>query len=214
MPPVQAPERPRFAVVLAGGSGRRLGRLDKPGLLHHGRRLVDIALAAVEPALTVVVGPDRVLPFGILQTWEDPPGGGPAAGLLAGLGALREHLGLARPGPDDLVVVLASDLPGIDRPAVAALSAAVTRNGLDGAVLSDPDGRLQYLAGVWRWCALLDSAARRASWHDGRLSDLLGPLIGATVPVDEASSADVDRPDDLVRWQLAAPESPPPDDRS
>jgi molybdopterin-guanine dinucleotide biosynthesis protein A len=200
--------------VLAGGAGRRLGRVDKPGLLHHGRRLVDIALSAVEPALTVVVGPGRVLPAGILQAREDPPGGGPAAGLLAGLTALRDYLGVPCPGPDDLVVVLASDLPGINRRDIQSLHEAIRRDGIDGAVLTDPGGRPQYLAGVWRWRALLDSAERRTCWHNGRLSDLLAPLIGAVVPVDEVASADVDRPEDVVRWRLQAPASHPPDDGS
>lgn len=172
---------------------------------------MDIALVAVEPALTVVVGPDRALPGGTLQTRENPVGGGPAAALLAGLTALGKHLDIGRPGPGDLVAVVASDLPGINRESVAALVSVVTGDGIDGAVLVDPGGRLQYLAGVWRWCALLDSAGRRPSWHGGRLSDLLGRLIGATVLVDEASSADVDRPEDLARWQSPAPEPDPPD---
>ncbi len=197
--------------MLAGGSGRRLGLVDKPELLLQGRRLLDIALDAVQPALTVVVGPRREMPDGTLTAREDPPGGGPAAALLAGLGALREYLGIDRPGPDDLVAVLASDLPGIDRATVAALYAAVSGDALDGAVLVDPTGRPQYLAGVWRWRALADSAARRRSWHDRRLSDLLGPLIGVTVAADEDRSADVDRPEDVSRWRLAAPETQPPD---
>lgn len=220
MRPVPAPDGPAFAVILAGGSGRRLGLVDKPGLLLHGRRLVDIALAAVAPALTVVVGPDRELPPGTLQVLENPPGGGPAAALVAGLRALAEHRApadredVSGPGTRDLVVALASDLPGIDRAAVRALADAVVREGLDGAVLCDPDGRRQYLAGVWRWSALLGSVALRPSWHDARLSDLLAPLIGATVPVDVGVGADVDRPEDLIRWKLTAPESQPAEDGS
>lgn len=213
MRPVPAPDEPAFAIILAGGSGRRLGLVDKPGLLLHGRRLVDIALAAVAPALTVVVGPHRVLSPGILQTREDPAGGGPAAALLAGLRTLAEHRRGDSPGATDLVAVLASDLPGIDRAAITALADAVGEE-LDGAVLRDPRGRSQYLAGVWRWRALLASAGRRPSWHDARLADLVGPLIGVTVPVDGAVGADVDRPEDLARWQITAPESRPPEDGS
>lgn len=200
-----------MAVILAGGSGRRLGLIDKPGLLRHGRRLVDIALAAVSPALTVVVGPDRELALGVLQTREDPPGGGPAAALVAGLRALADHHGGSGPDAQDLVVVLASDLPGIDRASIRALADTVGGHRINGAVLRDSGGRRQYLAGVWRWQALMDSVMTRRSWHDARLSDLLEPLIGATVLVDEGVGADVDRPEDMARWQLAAPESQPPD---
>lgn len=197
-------------MILAGGSGRRLGLVDKPGLLLDGRRLVDIALAAVSPALTVVVGPDRGLPAGTLHTREDPVGGGPAAALVAGLMTLSKHPG-AGPGATGLVAVLAADLPGIDSTAVGALVDAVIRQGIDGAVLSDPGGRPQYLAGVWRWQVLLRATAVRPSWHNGRLSDLLGPLIGATVAADDRTSADVDHPADLIRWGLTTGGSEPPD---
>ncbi|SDP40285.1 Molybdopterin-guanine dinucleotide biosynthesis protein A [Nakamurella panacisegetis] len=196
MPPVPAPDRPRFAVILAGGSGRRLGDVDKPGLLVAGSTLLDTAIRAVAPALTVVVGPPRELPPGVRQTRESPAGGGPAAGLVAGLAALADAL----PAPDDLVAVLAADLPGISAEAIDELTGAMRTADRTGVVLADPDGRQQYLAGIWRWSALRAAAGSRESWHNGRLSDLLGPLIAGVVNANRTTTADIDTPDDLRRW--------------
>lgn len=189
--------------MLAGGSARRLGGLDKPTLSVGGRTLLDVALAAVSPARTVVVGRPRDLGSEVLQGREDPPGGGPAAALVAGLQALTAAYEDVNPA--DLVAVLAADLPGIDAGAVGSLAAAVRRSGTAGAVLTDPDGRSQYLAGVWRILPLLDAAGARTSWQGGRLSDLLGPLIGVRVPADRATCADVDTTVDLLEWGITPP---------
>jgi pyruvate,water dikinase len=189
--------------VLAGGSGRRLGFLDKPGLIVAGQSLLARSLRAVVPALTVVVGPERTLPAGVLRINEEPPHGGPAAGLTAGL-ALLALEGAFQDG-SDLVAVLAADLPGIEPAAVQSLAAALHREGVDGAVLTDPGGRDQYLAGVWRVGALLAATRSRTSWHDGRLSDLLGPLVGARVPADRAVAADIDTTADLLEWGATPP---------
>ena len=200
MPPESAPDAVDLAVVLAGGKGRRLGMVDKPSLTLHGRSLLEIALAAVGGAVTVVVGPARTLPPEVIPAREDPPGGGPAAGVVAGLRSLA-HTAAGRGSTDDLLVaVLAADLPGIDPAAVRALVAAMRRSGAAGAVLTDPGGRDQYLAGVWRFGKLVAAAAARPDWHGGRVSELLGPLIGARVPADERTTADADTPEALVRW--------------
>ncbi len=201
MPPESVPDRPRLAILVAGGSGRRLGLVDKPALLLDGRRLLDIALAAVTPARTVVVGPERILPAGVLQTRETPPGGGPAAAVVAGLTALVPRSGDI--GSADLVAVLAADLPGIDATAVDSLTAALHRVGGHGAVLIDPDGRNQYLAGVWRLAALDDAARSRPSWHGGRVADLLGPLISVRVPTTRRTAADIDTAADLLEWGIS-----------
>lgn len=209
------PDRPGWAVVLAGGSGRRLGGVDKPALRVDGTSLLDIALAAVAPARTVVVGPPRVLGTGVLQTRENPPGGGPAAAVAAGVAAIHAADRAVHPAVDraadrdgahgDLVVVLAADLPGIDADTVALLTASVLIRRLSGAVLVDPTGRSQYLAGVWSLADLVQRCGSRPSWDGGRLSDLLDPLIGARVPVGRRASADVDTTADLVEWGVEPP---------
>ena len=199
--------RPGWAVVLAGGSGRRLGLVDKPALLLGSRSLLDIALAAVSPARTVVVGPPRELDRAVLQTREDPPGGGPAAAVAAGVEVVVAHPVTACRGEgDDLVAVLAADLPTIDAGSIDLLTAAVVDRSLSGAVLLDPAGRSQYLAGVWRLPDLIERCRSRSSWHGSRLADLLGPLIGARLPVGRRAAADLDTTADLLEWGVKFPD--------
>ena len=75
------------AIVLAGGTGRRLGGVLKPQVTVRGRRLLDHVLDATAQARrVVVVAPETVpVPDGVVRTLEDPPHGGPVAGIAAGL---------------------------------------------------------------------------------------------------------------------------------
>src|SRR4051794_8978521 len=92
------------AVILTGGTATRLGGLDKASLELADRSLLDHALAAVAGAdEVVVVGPRAPAPAGVRFTREEPPGGGPLAGIAAGVSALT-------PG-HRRVVVLAVDMP-------------------------------------------------------------------------------------------------------
>ncbi len=96
------------AIVLAGGRASRLGGTPKPGLLLDDRPLLAHALDAVRDAEAVaVVGPEDLdVPAGVRLTREEPPFGGPVAGIDAGLHALD------RPGAPSVVVLLAVDVPG------------------------------------------------------------------------------------------------------
>lgn len=179
---------PFDAVVLAGGTGRRLGGADKPSLEVGGVPLLDRVLAAVAHAdRTVVVGPKRPVARPVVWTREDPPGTGPAAALLAGL-RLAE-------GPT--VMVVASDLPFLDRAAVDALRRAAA--GRDGAVLVDDEGREQWLVGAWSAAALRRAAAGAGS--GGSVRRLVGGLDRAAValpPGEAATWRDCDTTDDLA----------------
>jgi len=126
------------ALVLAGGGARRLGGADKPALLVGGTSLLDRVLAAVPDAdPVVVVGPERPTARPVRWTREQPPGGGPVAGLAAGIGLL----------PAGDVALLAADLPFLDAATVQLLRDAA--HGCDGALLVDDTGREQWLCGVW-----------------------------------------------------------------
>jgi len=192
------------AVILAGGDGRRLGGLDKPGLRVGDRSLLEIAIAAVRGGLpdptVVVVGPFRQLPDDVVQVREDPPGGGPAAAVAAGVAALPN------PEPGVLVAVLAADLPGITAGVVNRLAAVLSssRSGGDptgGAVLVDPSGHRQYLAGVWRYSELSAAVGRRPGWAGAALRELLAPIEVIEMLGSEQETADVDTPADWRRWQ-------------
>jgi len=132
------------AVILTGGTARRLGGADKAGLVVAGQSLIERALAAVEGAVEViVVGPVTEVTAAVRFLREDPAYGGPAAGLSTGVQSLTA----------DLAVVLAVDLPFVTAATVGRLLDAAP--GHDGAVLVDAGGRRQ-LALVVRRSALLD----------------------------------------------------------
>lgn len=181
---------PFDAVLLAGGSGRRLGGVDKPGLDVGGSTLLDRARRAVEGAGTVVVvGPPRDLPADVVQLREDPPGGGPAAALAAGLAAVTAPV----------VAVLAADLPQVSGGLVRSLREAAA--GHDGAILVDDDGRDQVLTGVWSSAALRGAAAGQ-DLHGRPLRALLDGLDVVRVPAADVGLdgwADCDTAEDLQR---------------
>jgi molybdopterin-guanine dinucleotide biosynthesis protein A len=135
------------AIVLAGGRARRLGGVEKPQLVVAGRSLLDRAVAAVADAeQVVVVGPRQPVDRPVVFRREEPPGGGPVAGVAAGLTATAA----------DVVVVLAADLPWVG-PAVPVLVAAVPTSGV--ALLVDQSGRRNYLAAAWRRTDLVRALA-------------------------------------------------------
>ena len=132
------PAAPYAAVILAGGTAVRMDGVDKAGVEYAGRTLLEHALRAVADATEVVVVGEQV-PTSRPVTFvrEDPPLGGPAAGLLAGVDALAHR-------PEGLLV-LAVDMPFVTVETFRRLVTAAA--GHDGAFLVDADGRRQ-LAGV------------------------------------------------------------------
>ena len=185
MGPVAETSAGYAAVVLAGGTAARLDGADKAGVELAGRTLLEHVLAAVEGATeTVVVGEQVPSSRPVTFTREDPPYGGPAAGLLAGRDALART-------PEHLVVV-AVDMPRVSAATVARLLTAAA--GHDGAFLTDARGRRQ-LAGVVDVKAL--DAARPADCHGLPLHRLLAPLDLAEVPAAGAEATDVDTWADL-----------------
>ncbi|MDT9595183.1 NTP transferase domain-containing protein [Nocardioides zeae] len=193
------------AVVLAGGAGRRLGGLDKAELLVRGERLLDLVVAAtrdVGAQPCVVVGPSRPVGGSVLRAREQPPGGGPAAALHAGVRLL--------PPSVSHVLVLAVDLPragDLARTLVTAAAGAAD-DSRDALVAVDPDGRRQWLAAVYPVLALHDAfAAATAHTPDAGLAGLAGLPLRAVVgrlalrevPVPAEVAADVDTPADLDR---------------
>ncbi len=214
------------AVVLAGGTARRLDGVSKPDVELAGRRLLDHALAATAGARrVVVVAPASVhVPPGVRRTLEDPPHGGPVAGIAAGLAALDASApGVAAsdvvaPSPDHAgtgprsgeigapwVLVLACDVPFAASAVPRLLDAATTAcpsgtagGGVDGACLRDASGYLQWLVGVYRADALrasLDSLGPRS--RGASVRSLLAPLTVASVAAAGDEALDIDTWADL-----------------
>jgi molybdopterin-guanine dinucleotide biosynthesis protein A len=187
-------------VILAGGAGRRLGGVDKPGLAVAGRTLLDRAIDAVSDAdPVIVVGPRRPTARAVRWTREDPPGSGPVAGMAAGIAALPTE---NAPGEDmpELVAVLAADLIGLRADTLDRLRAAVGPDVV-GALLLDEEDHPQWLAGVWRLAAL--RAALPADPAGRSLRSVLAPLPVARLAARPGESADIDTPDDLAGAEAA-----------
>lgn len=173
-------------VVLAGGRATRLNGESKPDVLLGGGRLLDRVCGAVAVQLPgvpiVVVAPDSVATRHP-RVSEEPPFGGPAAGLAAGLAAL--------PAETDTAIVLSCDLENPVAAIRALLGAGI---GADGTVLTDPEGREQWLVGRYRRGAALAVLTDA----DGRgLHATLGRLRLRRVAVPAPITADIDTPEAL-----------------
>lgn len=199
----RTPEVVYDAVVLAGGRAARLDGTSKAGLVVDGTRLLDRALAASARARrVVVVGPPELA--GAIPvpdpasgyagpapglTREDPPFGGPVAGLAAGLRALPD------PGAP-WVLLLAVDVPRAAR-AIRFLEQEVHRAPVDGAYLVR-EGRAQWLVGLYRRAAL-DAALDGIETDGAPMKRLVGALRCVEVPDRAGWSDDIDTPADAAR---------------
>lgn len=190
------------AVVLAGGAGRRLGGVDKAGLVLGGRTLLDRVLSAAAGVAgrLVVVGRPRAVDLerAVIFIQEDVPGGGPVPALAAALDAT---------GGASVVLILAVDLPLLTTAALARLvdELLAADPSVGAAAAADPAGRPNPLLAAYRAEVLAGNdgapgaAARSLLPPDTRVVDL-GPE--ATLNVN--TPADVDRAAAL----LAAPDLP------
>ncbi|GGU34429.1 molybdenum cofactor guanylyltransferase [Lentzea flava] len=166
------------AIILTGGKGERLGGVDKAALSYRDATLLDHVLSVVDDAeQIIVVGPEKDVP-NVIWAREDPPGGGPLAGLAAGLAHVTA----------DRVAVLAVDQPGITRDTIARLR-ATGRN----AVLKDD--RTQWLIGFWNVAELRGVLPEDP--RDLPLRKTLGLLNPVEVSALPGEARDVDTPADL-----------------
>lgn len=139
------------AIILAGGTAKRLGGISKPDFQIAGQRLLDIVhhellAQSVAPTGIIIVGPKNlVTPKGTRLTLEDPPFGGPLAGIGAGLSQLELS-------DDSLVGLGTCDAPFAPRLYKELAQRLYDHPEYDGAapVTSGPDSWTQYLHGVYR----------------------------------------------------------------
>lgn len=176
------------AVVLAGGRSTRFGS-DKLAAPLHGTALLDRLLGALPAGWPVVlVGPRRetVRPGGV-WVLEDPPGGGPLAGVATGVAAVGT----------DLVAVVAGDMPHAAG-ALPALLDALDAAGpsVAAAVAVDDVDHVNPLLGVYRVAAV--RAGLPPDAHDGPAKRLLR-LPHTVIRVVGSPGRDVDTPTDLER---------------
>jgi len=117
----------RVAIVVAGGSARRMGGVDKLGLEVGGLPMLDRVLGSARALCdeVVVVGPVRPTAVdGATFTSEAVPGGGPVPAVAAGLDVLDA---------DAAVAVLAGDLPLLTTAHLEVLFAALSDPAVEAA---------------------------------------------------------------------------------
>ena len=180
-------------IVLAGGLSRRMGS-DKRLVVVDGEpmlRRVLSTVASVADELLVVVAPDRPLPPGLLDGFDvrvetdRRADAGPFAGIEAGLLAATA----------DQVLVVAGDLPWVERGLLATLLAGLAT--VDAVAADGEHGPEPLLAAYWREPAraattrLLDAGERRARM-------LLAELTVMTVEDSTRSTRNVNEPADLA----------------
>lgn len=162
-------------IILAGGRGSRMGGVDKAQVTLDGVRLVDRLLARLHPrddAPVVVVSPTLTLSgTGVTVVSEDPPYGGPVAGIATGVAA--GVAAVAADGGVDLVGVLSVDAPDSAELLPVLADALADRPEADVAVIRAADGYLQPLCAMWRAGSLRRALASLDTVRDQAAKKLL-----------------------------------------
>lgn len=175
-------------VLLTGGTAARMDGIDKSSLELGGRTLLEIGLDAfLDADEVVVVGPPLVpTTRPVTFTREDPPFGGPVAGLLTGVDALLR--------PPGTVGVLAVDMPHVSAHTFRRLRMAA--RGRDGAFVLDETGRRQ-LCGVLGAAALARVRPGPEESHGMAMRALLSGLDLAEIAGIGDEARDIDTWADL-----------------
>ncbi len=175
-------------MVLTGGASRRMGS-DKALLELDGvplaRRVADALTAAGARQVLAVGGDvDALRAHGLDVVPDEHPGEGPLGGILTALAATDE----------EVVVVLACDLPAVDP---AAITAVVDALGDADAAAPWHDGRHELLHAAWHRRA---ENHLRAAYEAGERAPrraVTGLTVASVTGLTPAALADADDPADL-----------------
>jgi molybdopterin-guanine dinucleotide biosynthesis protein A len=183
--------RDPIGVVLAGGTGRRIGG-GKASVLLRGTPLVAYPIAALQLVLAeivVVAKADTELPpLSGIPIWTEPAQ--PRHPLTGIVHALVQGGGRS-------VVVCAGDLPFTEPSLVWRLATEDT--GGAAALVPRAGGRLQPLLARYEPIALRPLAAALAREQPGRLTDVVAELAPRVIELDdERSFFNVNVPEDLL----------------
>jgi len=197
------------AIVLAGGNARRMAGVDKLAAEIAGISLLDRAIEAAALArATVVVGLQRETVRQVRWTREDPPGGGPVAGIAAGLAAIEAGASATGSSPP-WVLLLAGDMPFAGA-GVEQLLAAASRlaDPIDLIMGVDVAGIDQPLLALWRLSTLRIVIDGLATVANQSVRRLVTDLQVERVVIDDRSTLDCDEPADIeTARELLAHES-------
>lgn len=184
--------------MLAGGTGRRLGGVDKASLSLEGVTLLDALIGDLGPDVPIVVaGDEQPTSRPVVFRREEPHGGGPAAGIAAAVALVRTPL----------VGVVAVDMPWAASVLHDALHLLRKHDTVEAAIPVDESGHHQYLCMAWRTDALQRIVMELGEMHDRPVKDLVhrAQVIELSLPADEPRLHDIDTPDDLRRARDGIP---------
>ena len=176
-------------IVLTGGTGARLGGADKATLALHGATPLSLIIGALPGDFDIVVsGPSLPLLREVSFRREQPPGGGPVAGIAAGLDGTQAPL----------VGVIAVDMPWSVPVLLSAIDRLRDSPRTDVAVPIDREGRRQPLCCAWRADRL--RACLPTEPAGAPVRDLLQrAVVLEFAPETDNLLDDIDTPDDLER---------------
>lgn len=193
-----SPQHLNGMIVLAGGTGKRLGGCSKPDLLIAGDRLISWTLSFLPKVPTVVVAPEEVeVPEKVFLTMEEPPGSGPAAGIVAGWHRLAASFVFS---PSDIIGVCPVDAP-LSGFALRQLGRQLQEMNEDGSgkekILLGQVGEVtQYVLGAFTVRALMEMA--RSNPLNRSVRGLLGEIGFATREISANYARDLDTPADIA----------------
>lgn len=181
-----SPPKPPAVIVLCGGTSRRFGDRDKTRESLAGTTVLDHLLDGLPMGWVVVcVGPERTTSRPVSWCRESPAGGGPVAGIAAGLRWIRA----------EKCVVVGGDMPFAAAALPDLVDALITQPAFDAVLAMDPDGHRQPLLAAYR------SEALRAALPDdpggAKLMVVVGAMVTGTLGCDTRTALDVDTPEAL-----------------
>lgn len=197
-------------IVLAGGRSSRLDGASKPELFLRGQTLLEHALTAGAACChQVVVGPPTLtVPVAVALVREEPPFGGPVAGIAAGLTELdREQCTAA------WVLVTACDHPAARRAGLALFRVAgayADRSGVELIAPVDSTGQVQNLFALYRREALRAALARVEGGRNVSVRRLVAGLATHSPVLPDGLLDDVDDPAAAAQWGISVPEASEP----
>lgn len=178
------------ALILSGGTSKRFGS-DKSEAKLEGRALIDLVLDAIPGDVpVVVVGPNRLEFDSRVQViQEQPPFGGPVAGIAAGISLVKT----------ELVAILATDMPYA--PSILPLLIANLDEEIDAILPLDDSGFLQPFSGIYRRSALAAALEKLATVDGESMRNLVADLRVKSFELagDARALLDIDTQDDLQR---------------
>jgi molybdopterin-guanine dinucleotide biosynthesis protein A len=184
-------------LVLCGGTSQRMSGHDKTREPLAGTTVLDHLLDALPAGWPVVcVGEERATTRSVGWCRESPAGGGPVAGIAAGLHHL-EHPERITWLDAGICAVVGGDMPFAAAALPALVDALNARPGLGAVLAVDPDGRTQPLLAAYRFEAL--RAALPSDPGGARLMAVVDAMVTGTVAFEAWITLDVDTPDALER---------------